>query len=207
MKSAFLNGYLQEEIYVKQPAGFVVEGLEDKVLKLKNALYSRIDGHFTNQGFRRNKSEPTLYIKTQGNTETLVVSLYVDDLIYIGNSETMIQEFKENMMKTFEMSDLDLMHYFLGIKITQEKENSDRAGSVDDMKSTYGYAFTLGSRIFSWASKKQDTVVQSSAEAEYVAGAIPGKESHHVLSLYMLRCFVLSLVHYLFPSQSNDSQH
>ncbi|KAL0440855.1 UNVERIFIED_CONTAM: Secreted RxLR effector protein [Sesamum radiatum] len=49
--------------------------------------------------------------------------------------------------------------------------DSDWAGSVDDMKSTSGYTFSLGSGIFSWASKKQATVAQSSAEAEYIAAA------------------------------------
>ena len=47
----------------------------------------------------------------------------------------------------------------------------DWAGSVDDMKSTSGYAFTLGSGMFSWNSKKQEVVAQSSAEAEYIAAA------------------------------------
>ncbi|CAA0807146.1 cysteine-rich RLK (RECEPTOR-like protein kinase) 8 [Striga hermonthica] len=50
--------------------------------------------------------------------------------------------------------------------------DSDWAGSADDMKSTSGYTFSLGSRIFSWSSKKQDCVAQSSAEAEYVAAAL-----------------------------------
>ena len=62
----------------------------------------------------------TLYTKTQGNSDILIVSLYVDDLICIGNNEEIIQEFKKYMMKTFEMSDLGLMHYFLGIEINQE---------------------------------------------------------------------------------------
>ncbi|KAL5582340.1 hypothetical protein UlMin_014782 [Ulmus minor] len=48
----------------------------------------------------------------------------------------------------------------------------DWAGSVDDMRSTSGYAFTLGTGIFSWASKKQATVAQSSAKAEYIAAAL-----------------------------------
>ena len=75
-KSAFLNGVLEEEIYIEQPPGFVVKGQEAKVLRLKKALYGLkqaprawyniIDQYFTNQGFRRSKSEPTLYIKTQG---------------------------------------------------------------------------------------------------------------------------------------------
>ncbi|XP_022863820.1 uncharacterized protein LOC111383870 [Olea europaea var. sylvestris] len=50
--------------------------------------------------------------------------------------------------------------------------DSDWVGSVDDMKSTSGYAFTLGSEIFSWASKKKAAVAQSLAEAEYIAAAM-----------------------------------
>ncbi|KAL0322226.1 UNVERIFIED_CONTAM: Retrovirus-related Pol polyprotein from transposon RE1 [Sesamum calycinum] len=120
VKSAFLNGYIDEEIYVEQPQGFIAKGSEEKVLRLKKALYglkqaprawySRIDKYFMDRGFRRSLSEPTLYIKSQGN-DTLIVSLYVDDLIYTGNNEKMIQDFKEDMMKTFEMSDLGLMHF------------------------------------------------------------------------------------------------
>ncbi|KAK4401281.1 Retrovirus-related Pol polyprotein from transposon RE1 [Sesamum angolense] len=242
VKSAFLNGYIDEEIYVEQPQGFIAK----------------------------------------------------DDLIYTGNNEKMIQDFKEDMMKTFEMSDLGLMHFFLGIEINQEKEgificqrkytetllkkfkmescktvttplvtgekyqkedgsqkvdgsmyrsligsllyltatrpdimfatsllsrfmqspsqvhyaaakrilrylrgtkdfgiwykstndakllgytDSDWAGSVDDMKSTSGYTFSLGSGIFSWASKKQATVAQSSAEAEYIAAAATSNQA------------------------------
>ncbi|BFG14277.1 hypothetical protein CerSpe_005510 [Prunus speciosa] len=49
--------------------------------------------------------------------------------------------------------------------------DNDWTGSIDDMKSTSGYAFTIGSGIFSWSSRKQDTVAQSSVEAEYVAAA------------------------------------
>lgn len=127
-----MNGYLEEKIYVEQPQGFIVQGQEDKVLKPKKALYglkqvprawySRIDSYFTDQGFRRSKSEPTLYIETQGTYDTLIVSLYVDDLIYTGNIKKMIEDFKEDMMKTFEMTDLGLMHYFLVIEIIQKED-------------------------------------------------------------------------------------
>ncbi|KAK6151896.1 hypothetical protein DH2020_014531 [Rehmannia glutinosa] len=132
VKSAFLNGLLEEEVYVEQPPGFEQKTLGDKVYKLKKALYglkqaprawySRIDDYFTELGFRRSQSEPTLYINIQGTNNTLIVSLYVDDLIFIGNNENMIMEFKEDMMKTFEMTDLGLMHYFLGIEIHQRKD-------------------------------------------------------------------------------------
>lgn len=50
--------------------------------------------------------------------------------------------------------------------------DSDWGGSIDDMKSTSGYCFTLGSGIFSWASEKQDIVAQSTAEAEFIAAAV-----------------------------------
>ena len=83
VKSSFLNGYLEEEIYVKQPQGFVIQEQEEKVLKLRKALYglkqalhacyNRKDNYFTKQGFNRSKSEPTLYIKTKG---TMTYSLF-----------------------------------------------------------------------------------------------------------------------------------
>ncbi|KAK5776596.1 hypothetical protein PVK06_044556 [Gossypium arboreum] len=65
-----------------------------------------------------------------------------------------------------------------GVKFEKEKElkltgysDSDWAGSIDDMKSTFGYFFTLSSRVFCWSSKKQQTVALSTAEAEYIAAA------------------------------------
>nr|KYP66226.1 Retrovirus-related Pol polyprotein from transposon TNT 1-94 [Cajanus cajan] len=79
------------------------------------AWYSKIDQYFTDHGFRRSKSEPTLYIKTQGQ-HTLLLCLYVDDFIYTGINTNMIMDFREDMMKTFEMIDLGLMSYFLGIE-------------------------------------------------------------------------------------------
>lgn len=73
VKSAFLNGYLQEEIYVKQPLGFSAKGQEDRVLKLKKSLYglkqtprawySRINDYFEHEGFEKSLSEYTLYVK------------------------------------------------------------------------------------------------------------------------------------------------
>ncbi|RDX94843.1 hypothetical protein CR513_22733, partial [Mucuna pruriens] len=93
---AFLNGVLEEEIYVDQPQDFISKGNEDKVPRLRKALY----------GFSKRKSESTLYIKTQSHYDTLIVFLYVDDLIYIENNMKMINDFKEYIMKIFEMTDL-----------------------------------------------------------------------------------------------------
>ena len=98
----------------------MVSGQEDKVLRLKKTLYrlkqaprawyNQIDNYFIYNGFRKSQSESTLYTKDQGNNDKLTVSLYVDNLIFTGNNEQTIKEFKEDIMKTFEMTNLGLMH-------------------------------------------------------------------------------------------------
>ena len=94
VKSAFLNGVLEEDTYVEQLEGFQVSGCEDKVYKLRKALYglkqaprawySRIDAYLLQQGFKRSESEATLYVLKVQEEVQLIVSLYVDDLLVIG---------------------------------------------------------------------------------------------------------------------------
>nr|XP_028952455.1 uncharacterized protein LOC114822291 [Malus domestica] len=108
VKSAFLNGVLNEEVYVDQPSGYVIQGKEDKVYRLRKALYGlkqaprawyeEINSYFTKAGFHRSPSEATLYIKTS-HSGIIIVSLYVDDIIYTGSSKEMMTEFKCEMMK------------------------------------------------------------------------------------------------------------
>ncbi|CAL2229031.1 unnamed protein product [Prunus armeniaca] len=128
VKSAFLNGVLQEEVYVEQPKGFVVKGKEEKVYNLHKALYGLkqaprawygdIDNYFPQCGFKKSLSEPTLYIKARGE-DILIVSIYVDDIVYTGSCKSMLEEFKEDMKMKYEMTDLGLLHHFLGIGVIQ----------------------------------------------------------------------------------------
>lgn len=128
VKSAFLNGVLEEEVYVRQPAGYEKQSEEDKVYRLKRALYglkqaprawyTRIDSYFQKNGFQRCPHEHTLYIKNNSQGD-IIVCLYVDDMIFIGNNMQLISEFREAMISQFEMTDLGLMSYFLGIEVTQ----------------------------------------------------------------------------------------
>jgi hypothetical protein len=128
VKSAFLNGDLQEEVYVEQPAGFVIAGKEHKVLKLHKALYglhqaprawnSKLDGTLVSLGFRRSLSEHAIYVRPNGGTQ-LVVGVYVDDLVITGASCDDIKLFKKEMAAAFKMSDLGLLHYYLGIEVKQ----------------------------------------------------------------------------------------
>ena len=79
------------------------------------AWYSRIDSYMIKNGFCRNSIEPTLYTKVNEHGNILIVCLYVDDMIFTGDLE--IDEFKAAMTKEFEMTDLGLMKYFLGIEV------------------------------------------------------------------------------------------
>uniref|UniRef100_A0A3Q7J6A7 Uncharacterized protein n=1 Tax=Solanum lycopersicum TaxID=4081 RepID=A0A3Q7J6A7_SOLLC len=107
-----------------------------------------------------------------------------DDLIYAGSDPIFLEKFKVSMMTKFDMSDLGLMHYFLGIEVKQSSSefffhkrnmsekhyrDSDFAGDKEDRKSTSGYVFMLGFGVVSWCSKKQPIVTLSTTEVEFVA--------------------------------------
>ncbi|GAA0166823.1 transmembrane signal receptor [Lithospermum erythrorhizon] len=129
MKSAFLQGEIEEEVYVAQPAYFEVIGKEDHVYKLHKALYglkqaprawfSKIEAHFVKNGFKNSDNEQTLFTKRSKTVNIIIVSVYVDDLIYTGNDLEMMMMFKQSMVEVFEMTDLGNMNYFLGIEVKQ----------------------------------------------------------------------------------------
>lgn len=121
MKSVFLHGELKEEIFVQQLDGFTKKGEEGKVYKLKKkkalyglkqaqrasprAWYSKIETYFLHKGFEKCSSEHTLFTKLVDG-KILIISLYVDDLIFTGNDVCMCHEFKNSMMLEFDMTDL-----------------------------------------------------------------------------------------------------
>ncbi|XP_052485239.1 uncharacterized mitochondrial protein AtMg00810-like [Gossypium raimondii] len=74
---------------------------------------------FSKKGYMRSENEPTLYVKNEGKNDFIIVCLYVDDIIYTSSSNLLVNEFKSQMMNEFEMSDMGLLHYFLGLEIHQ----------------------------------------------------------------------------------------
>jgi hypothetical protein len=124
----FLIGDLQEEVFVQQLAVFVRTGEEHKVFRLHKALYgmhqaprvwnAKLDDTLISFGFSRCPSEPTIYARGVGGQQ-LVVGVYVDDLIITCGSSAEIKHFKTEMAKVFQMSDLGLLHYYLGIEVKQ----------------------------------------------------------------------------------------
>jgi hypothetical protein len=89
VKTTFLNGVIEEEVYIEQPQGFEVHGRESHVCRLKKALYglkqaprawySRIDGYLQSMGFTKSEADPNLYLIQVGK-DPLILVLYVDDL-------------------------------------------------------------------------------------------------------------------------------
>ena len=82
------------------------------------AWYSKMDGHLLSLGFEKSLSESTLYVKKL-DSDLVIVSFYVNDLLVTGGNKAQITVFKQNMMKMFEMTNLGEISYFLGMEIKQ----------------------------------------------------------------------------------------
>jgi hypothetical protein len=118
VKTTFINGEIEEEVYIKQPNGFVIHENEFHVCRLKKALYglkqaprawyARIDEHLMRLGFNKSFVDPNLYYKIV-NGESLILVLYVDDLFLIG-TESLIDQCKYVLAYEFDMKDLGMMH-------------------------------------------------------------------------------------------------
>ena len=106
VKSAFLNGFITEEVYVEQPPGFENNEFPNHVFKLSKALYGlqqaprawydRLSKFLIDNNFTREKIDNTLFIKIK-NHDMLIVQIYIDDIIFGATSENMCKEFTKCM--------------------------------------------------------------------------------------------------------------
>jgi hypothetical protein len=130
--TAFLNGVLEEEVYMYQPQEFVAKGQENLVCKLKRSLYglkqsprcwnSTLDEFLKQLGFVQSTSDPCIYVASDGE---LMVGVYVDDIVIGGKSEKKIKDFKLALGEKFDVKDLGRLHYFLGMKIAEDVTSGD----------------------------------------------------------------------------------
>ncbi|GKB63611.1 retrotransposon protein, putative, ty1-copia subclass, partial [Tanacetum coccineum] len=130
VKTAFLNGYLSEEVYMEQPEGFVNPKYPNRVCKLKRSIYGlkqasrqwnkRFDDEIKKFGFTQNRDEPCVYLKASGSNVTFLI-LYVDDILIMGNNIPMLQDVKSYLGRCFAMKDLGEAAYILGIKIYRDR--------------------------------------------------------------------------------------
>ena len=133
IKTAFLNGELEEEIYMRQPEQFIEKGKEEMVCRLKRSIYglkqsarcwnSELDQKLRSIGFIQSENDPCIYTRITGG-ELFVIAVYVDDLIQAGKNEEEIEEVKKEISKKFDAVDMGPLHYFLGVKVIQSENGS-----------------------------------------------------------------------------------
>ncbi|GJS98487.1 putative ribonuclease H-like domain-containing protein [Tanacetum coccineum] len=123
VKSAFLYGEIEEEVYVCQPPGFEDPDFPDKVYKLEKALYGlhqaprawyeTLSTYLLDNGFQRVKIDKTLFIR-RDKGDILLVQVYVDDIIFGSTKKSLCTEFEKMMHKKFQMSSMGKLTFFLG---------------------------------------------------------------------------------------------
>jgi hypothetical protein len=143
VKSFFLNGELQEQVFVSQPPGFIVNNEEHKVLCLNKALYglrqalrawySKFDASLAELGFQRGEAEHAVYTRGGGDMH-LIVGVYADDLIITGGNSSELMQFKERMKSKFQMTDLGKLHFYLRLEVNQSSEGITVSQSSYAMK-------------------------------------------------------------------------
>ena len=173
VKSAFLYGELDEEIYMEQPSGFVVPGRETQVCRLHKALYGlkqasrawnlQFHGVLTGLSLERTVSDAGVYVCPQhGGDSHLVVILYVDDITLLGPSLDTVNHTKQALARRYEMSDMGEITSYLGIRIMRNR--ADRRLEIDQ----YGYISEILERFGMADANPHNTPLPAGAEAHLV---------------------------------------
>jgi hypothetical protein len=132
VKTSFLHGDLEEEIYMNPPEGFAVKGKKELFCKLKSSLYGlkklprmwyqKFDAYILGLGFVRSRVDHCVYSKQVGNHFIYVLS-YVDDMLLVGNNMDVIKEVKSQLSSKFDMKDLGAANFNLGMEIKRDHAN------------------------------------------------------------------------------------
>ena len=150
VKTAFLNGNLEESIYMAQPEGFIKKGQEQKICKLQKSIYGlkqasrswniKFDTRIKSYDFEQNVDEPCVYKKVVDSIVAFLV-LYIDDILLIGNDVGYLTNIKKWLAMQFQMKDLGDAQYVLGIQIVRNRKNRtlamSQASYIDKMLSRY----------------------------------------------------------------------
>ncbi|OMO51796.1 Reverse transcriptase, RNA-dependent DNA polymerase [Corchorus capsularis] len=131
VKTAFLHGDLQEEIYMDQPEGFKVKGKEHMVCRLKKSLYGlkqalrqwykKFDSFMVSHLFKRTATDPCVYFRSFGNN-FIILLLYVDDMLIVGQDVELISKLKDDLSRSFDMKDLGPAKQILGMDIIRDRK-------------------------------------------------------------------------------------
>ncbi|GKB90976.1 putative ribonuclease H-like domain-containing protein, partial [Tanacetum coccineum] len=161
VKSAFLYGKIEEEVYVCQPPGFEDPEFPDRVYKVEKALYGlhqaprawyeTLYTYLLDNGFQKGQIDKTLFIK-RVKSDILLVQLYVDDIIFGSNKKMLCTdgsnkkmlctEFEKFMQKKFQMSSMGELTFFLGLQVTQKDDGIfiSQDKYVDEILKKFGFS-------------------------------------------------------------------
>jgi len=131
VKIAFLNGELEEEIYMEQPQRFVHQGDEHLVCKLHKSLYDlkqsprawnqKLDAFLKSIEFMKSEVDLSVYVTQVGDVKFFIV-VYVDDLILVCNDQNKLLQIKKKLSQKFEMKDLGELHFFLRMEVERNHD-------------------------------------------------------------------------------------
>ena len=134
VKTAFLNGKLEEDIYMAQPEGCIDKDKPDMVCKLNKSLYGlkqsarcwnlEIDRFLKNSGYKQGTAGLCIYTKMEGRSKSFIVlALYVDDILLASNDTELLTAEKQKLSQRFEMEDLGVAKFCLGMSIKRDRSN------------------------------------------------------------------------------------
>ena len=137
VKTAFLNGSLDCEIYMSQPEGFVDPDRPNHVCKLKKSIYglkqsarcwnTTLDEYLKSVGYCKSKADECIYVKSvkeaNGHISFVILGVYVDDIIPVSNDPAMLKAEEAALCERFEMIDQGEIHYLLGLSIKRDRES------------------------------------------------------------------------------------
>ncbi|GJW48581.1 putative ribonuclease H-like domain-containing protein [Tanacetum coccineum] len=150
VKSAFLYGKIEEEVYVCQPPGFEDPDFPDRVYKVEKALYGlhqaprawyeTLSTYLLDNGFQRGKIDKTLFIKRHKG-DILLVQVYVDDIIFGSTKKELCIAFEKLMHEKFQMSSMGELTFFLGLQVKQKKDGIfiSQDKYVDEILKKFGF--------------------------------------------------------------------
>lgn len=136
VKSAFLQGNLEEEVYMRQPDGYVSKECPNHVCKLKKSIYglkqsarcwnNAIDTFLKSSGYKQMNSDPCLYMKSikdqNGIIKFVILSIHVDDILLFSNDLSMLNEEKKLIGSKFKIEDMGEVKHILGMLIKRDRE-------------------------------------------------------------------------------------
>ncbi|GJX49072.1 retrotransposon protein, putative, ty1-copia subclass [Tanacetum coccineum] len=200
IKTAFLNGFLEEEIYMEQPEGFIDHNHPRKVCKLQRSIYGlkqasrswnkRFDEEIKKFGFHQNLNEPCVYQKASGSNVIFLI-LYVDDIILMGNHIPSLQEVKDYLGSIMYVVRCTRPDVAFTQNITSRFQQNPGEAHWTAVKNILKYLRNTKDTFlvyggnpeaelqvkFVWKSSKQSTTAQHATEAEYIVASEATKEA------------------------------